>query len=389
MKHRKTQLAAAVGVALFAAGSTAFGQAAPTVQVYGQVSRTLLYADDNFQSKWFHADNESSGTRFGITGGAQAMPGLRAGFRIEVDLQSNESQRLTFNPAPTSDFPGTTSNAGFSERHMDVWLEHAFGRVNMGQGDGAANGATESDLSGTGMANGIGVADLGGGFNYRVTGTGAAVPPFGPTIGQTINQQDFESRYDRLMYVTPTFGGFRAQASWGQKANTDAKEISGWYGGKGGFGEIAAAVGYSIRGNATAGGTEDKYMGGSISWLSTFGLNVTASYSKREQPLSAAVAATGFSLESTFNYLKVGWKFGQHAIAVDYATGKDFNATGDDAKMMGIGYVWNPIRWLELYAGYKVHSLDRSGGTNAGGAAVASASLDDVTIGHVGTRIRF
>src|SRR5262245_20130383 len=257
MMHRKTQLAAAVGVALLGVGSTAFGQAAPTVQVYGQVSRTLLFADDGFQSKWFHADNESSGTRLGVTGGAQALPGLRAGFRLEWDLQSNESQRLTFNPAPTSNFPATDSGAGFSERHMDAWLEGAWGRVNMGQGDGAANGATESDLSGTGMANGIGVADLGGGFNYRASGTGAAVPPFGPNINSTINQQDFESRYDRLMYTTPTFGGFRVQASWGQKVNTDAKEISAWYGGKGGFGEIAAAAGYSVRGNATAGGTQD------------------------------------------------------------------------------------------------------------------------------------
>ena len=57
---------------------------------------------------------------------------------------------------------------------MDAWLEGAWGRVNMGQGDGASNGATESDLSGTGMANGIGVADLGGGFTHRDAATASA-----------------------------------------------------------------------------------------------------------------------------------------------------------------------------------------------------------------------
>jgi hypothetical protein len=249
MMQRKTQVSAAVGAALLALGSTAFAQTPPTVQVYGQVSRTLLHADDGTQSKWFHTDNEASGTRVGVTGVGQAIPGLRAGFRVEWDFQSNESQRVTFGATgPASDSPassvGTSGNGqGFSERHADAWLEGAWGRLNIGQGDGAANGATESDLSGTGMANGIGVADVGGGFAYR--GAGGAL---GPTIGATINQQDFESRYDRMMYVTPTFNGFRAQVSHGQKGGgassvgsvggtLDVKEASIWYGAKmGGLG---------------------------------------------------------------------------------------------------------------------------------------------------------
>src|SRR5688500_6795230 len=199
MKLRKTQVAAAVGAALFVAGSTDQAQTAPTVQVYGQVSRALLCADDGTQSKWFHVDNEASGTRFGITGTGQALPALRFGFRIEVDLQSNESQRVNFGAsAPNSNFPGTTANAGWAERHMDAWVEGGWGRLNIGQGDGAANGATESDLSGTGLANGIGVADLGGGFAHRTAAGGFGTA----SVGATINQQDFESRYDRLMYVT-------------------------------------------------------------------------------------------------------------------------------------------------------------------------------------------
>jgi len=53
-------------------------------------------------------------------------------------------------------------------------------------------------------------------------------------------------------------------------------------------------------------------------------------------------------------------------------------AAGDEAKMYGIGYVWNPIRFLELYAAYKIHELDRTAG-----------SLEDVKIATVGTRVRF
>jgi hypothetical protein len=371
-KLRKTQVAAAVGAALFVAGTTVYAQTAPTVQVYGQVSRALLFADDGTQSKWFHVDNEASGTRFGFTGTGQALPGLRYGFRIELDLQSNESQRVTFGPTgPVSNFPGHDEDVGgFAERHMDAWVEGGWGRVNMGQGDGAANGATESDLSGTGMANGIGVADLGGGFVHR-TAAGAFSTR---SIGAAINQQDFESRYDRLMYVTPTFGGFRAQASWGQNANTDIKEISAWYGAKmGGLGELAAAVGWSEQG-AVAGARKDETIGGSISWLHGSGFNLTYSYSNRDNPIAITAAAR----DSTFNYIKAGFKRGQHAIAVDYGMGDDFAAVGDEAKMYGIGYVWNPVRWLELYAAYKVHQLDITG-----------ASLEDIKIGTLGTRVRF
>ena len=47
--------------------------------------------------------------------------------------------------------------------------------------------------------------------------------------------------------------------------------------------------------------------------------------------------------------------------------------------MYGVGYVWNPICFLELYAAYKVHQLDLSNGT----------SLEDVKIATIGTRVRF
>ena len=383
MMHRKTQIAAAVGAALFAVGTAAFGQAGPTVQAYGQISRALMNADDGVQNKWFHVDNESSGTRFGLTGSAPApWAGNRVGFRIELDLQSNESQLVNFSPAgPVSNFSGTASGAGFNERHMDAWMEGSWGRFNIGQGDGAANGASESDLSGTGMVNGIGVADLAGGFQYR-NATGYS----GTTIGQSINQQDFESRYDRLLYTTPSFNGFRATASWGQNGNSDIYEIGGWFNGKlGGLGEIAAAVGYSNQGNGNVpGGTHDVTMGGSISWLHTSGINVTVSWTDRDQPTSASCVPPsdgcigGTVRNSTFQYVKVGYKFGPHAIALDYGMGDDFARSGDEATVMGVGYVYNPVRWLELYAGYKEHELDRSG-----------VSLNTIKVGTVGTRVRF
>ena len=47
--------------------------------------------------------------------------------------------------------------------------------------------------------------------------------------------------------------------------------------------------------------------------------------------------------------------------------------------MYGIGYVWNPVRWLELYAAYKVHQLD----------LVLAAAWKTSRSARIGTRIRF
>jgi hypothetical protein len=120
--------------------------------------------------------------------------------------------------------------------------------------------------------------------------------------------------------------------------------------------------------------TKRETIGGSVSWLHGSGINLTASYTQRDNSVLVGAA----SRESTFTYFKVGWKRGAHAIAVDYAMGDDFVLDGDEAKMYGVGYVWSPVRWLELYAAYKVHQLDRTAG-----------SLEDVTIGTIGTRVRF
>ena len=361
MKNRKTRLAAAVGTALLAFGGAAQAQALEA-KVSGQVNRAIMYADDGVQKKTFNVDNEISGTRFRFAGNAAMSPGLRAGVLLEFDFQSNESQAVTMAVPSTA--------AALVERHMDVWFEHAsFGKLHLGQGDGAANGGVEVDISGTGIINPSLVTDLGGGLAFRT----AAGVLSGPTIGAVISQQDFESRYDRVMYVTPTFGGFRAQVSNGTKDNLNVIEGSAWYSGTlGALGNLVAAVGYSKQAQA-AGFAKDEVTGGSVSWLHPTGINLTYGHTSRDIPVGVDLTRDG-----KFDYVKVGYKFGRHAVGVDYAIGKDQAATGDDAKMYGIGYVFAPIGWAEIYAGYKIHSLDRPG-----------TAFEDIALFTVGTRLKF
>jgi predicted porin len=358
-------MSAAVAAAL-AVPSFVYAQAQGLeVRLSGQVNRALMNVDDGHKSNAFFVDNSISSTRFRISATAPVSPGLRAGAVFEAELQSNPSDDVSFDAA---DIPDPT----LAERHMDVFFEGGWGKVSLGQGDGAANGGTEVDLSGTSVAHWSGMHSIGGGFEFK---TGAGVGT-GVTIGDVVNNQDFESRYDRLRYDSPKFGGFSVAASWGTKDNgRDAREVALWYSGDmGALGRLAGALGWSNQqaNVAIPGAIEDEVVGGSISWLHGSGLNVTFAHSQRD------VSAT---LDGTMTYVKVGYKFGRHAVALDWGKGEEQSAAAGangEGDVIGVGYVWNPVQWAELYAAAKRHSLDQPG-----------VDADDINIVMVGTRIRF
>ena len=363
MRNRIAVLSAAVAAAFAAPSVYAQGQGLE-VRLSGQVNRAIMNVDDGQKSNAFFVDNSISSTRFRISATAPVMPGLRAGAIFETEFQSNPSGDVNFD---TQDIA-----AEFNERHMDLFFEGGWGKVSLGQGDGAANGAMEVDLSGTSVAHWSGANSIGGAFEFK-TGAGANT---GVSITDSITNQDFESRYDRVRYDTPAFGGFRVAASWGTKDNgRDARELALWYSGEmGGLGRLAGALGWSNQqaNVAIPGAIEDEVVGGSISWLHGSGFNVTFGHSQRD------VSAT---LDGKFTYAKVGYKFGRHAVALDWGKGEEISTTiGADGEgdMIGVGYVWNPVAWAEVYAAYKRHGLDQPG-----------VDADDINIFMIGSRIRF
>jgi predicted porin len=360
MKHRKTQVAAAVGAALLLGAGAAQAQNLQ-VQLYGQVNRMMMFADNEASSKWFFVDNQMSSSRIGVQGTAEVARGLRAGGRIETEIRSNRSNEVNF-VSPTNG-----SAQGFTERWIDAFVEGAWGRINLGQGSGAADDASTIDLSGTSVVNGATISDHGGAIPFTAGGVSIGVGPV-----NVIDNLDFESRYDRVMYTTPVFGGFRAQVGMGQKDNTgEAVEASLWFSGKL-AGELQAAIGWSNVNNGTATTDDRMTMGGSVSWLHTSGFNVTAQYTTRE--LDGVVGGR----DADHMMLKLGYKFGTHAISAAWAMGNDQAAAGDEATVYSLGYVWNPIRWAEFYGGVHLFQLDRT-----------AVSADDIMIVAIGTRIRF
>jgi len=346
-------LVATTGLSAAAIGFAGSAAAADGITLSGQINRALMFADDGQQSKGFFVDNTNSGSRFRILGTRDVNEGLAAGFLFEVQYQSNPSDAVNFSERSVS--------AEFAERHIDLFLKGGFGTVALGQGNGAANGGMEEDLSGTTVITYSGMADIGGGIQFGGDG---------PAIGDTIGNLDFESRYDRVRYDSPSFGPVGIAASIGVKGGDDVYELAARPELEIGGGKLASAIGYSVekRGGTTG---DETTLGFSVSYLFASGFNGTLAYATRGND------APG-SEDNTFTYLKLGYKTGPHAMSFDYGIGNDFDAAGDDSTAFGLAYVYSAAKWLELYAGGKIHSLDRTG-----------ADLDDVTIVAVGSRIKF
>ncbi len=349
----RTVIAASIAAALWAAAAPAHALEA---KISGHLNRMVMSVDDGVESELFHADNVNSQTRLRFTGAHDVAPGLKAGILWEVGYTSNPSSAISF--------ANRSVAATFNERHVDLFLTGNWGKLSMGQGDGAANGGMEVDLSGTAVIQYSGIADIGGNFAFR---NGTA---FGPTIASTIDNLDFESRYDRLRYDTPRFGPVSVAVSYGTKGNNNVTEVAAWLGTDLLGGKLAGALGWSREQQGGLAGNEDT-IGASASWLAPSGINITLGYanSENDNPLVP---------KRKFSYGKIGYKAALHAVAIDYGRGEDFGLAGSDSDVFGLGYVYTPQKWVELYAGAKRHSLDRPG-----------SSFDDITFVMAGTRIKF
>jgi predicted porin len=380
-------LTAAVAAALAFAGSKA---SALEIKLSGQIARALMYADDGVQKDLHHVDASDS-TRFRFTGTHALTPGVTAGVLWEMEFLSNPSSKVQNRPSTARSISPT-----LDERHILVYFEGGFGRVGLGQSDGAANGLTEFDLSGTGIIGNMTVTDWGGDMLFRDGATGAQT-----TIKarDAVNNLDFESRYDRLRYDTPALGPVRLAVSTGVKSmgaglgrvgatnftsggtattasvhEVAARFAQDW----GAAGKLEAGLGYSTKDAPADAGGDVETTGGSIAWLAPGGFNVALAYAKQENKAFFDGEYTG---------VKVGYKAGRHAVSAQYNRSQNLSDTmiagivtrnNDKGELTAIGYVFSPTAWAELFAGFHLFSLDRP-----------TTRFEDIKLFSLGTRLKF
>lgn len=327
------------------------------VETYGQINLGYMNGNAAGGSESYIVDNDNSASRVGakLSGYVDEL-GVTVGAHVELEYQQNASNVVK---------PEARSADGeFNERHLNLFVQGGFGKVSLGQGDGAANGNVERDLSGTSVVSFANPALVGGALAFIDNATGDEL-----ALKSAMSDQDFESRYSRLRYDAPSVGPVSLAVSQGVKDNSDVTEIGARVSVPF-VGKLVAGLGYSIKdvGGATGDVTT---AGGSVSWLSSAGVSITGAYSRVGDDEAS-------NPDSDFYLVKLGYKVGKHAFDVHYAEAADRAAEGDSAETKGVGYVYAPVKWLDVYAGYNIHSLDRRSG-----------DYDDVKTLLLGTRVKF
>lgn len=331
------------------------------IKLSGQVSRAITYADNGTDTDTLSVDNTNSGTRFRLTGKMNVNPNLKAGVAWETQYQDNSSFTTDIGD---SDDGGSGS---LQSRKRELWFQGGFGKVSLGKGDGAANGTSEVDFSGTGYIADYSNNNLDDGLSFADAAGNKVI-----LNRQVFSNFDGLSRNDRIRYDAPAFGPVGVAISAGQ----DKAEIGLRYKqALGGGSKIGAALGYVGSDNPGA-ANNFKQLGLSASYITSSGFNVTGAYGKRDLENNPADPTR---IDPQSMYIKLGQKFGQHAVSVSYNVVEDLAQNGDEAERVNLAYVYKLNNGIELFGMAQNASLDRTSG----------ADLEDVKQISIGSRIKF
>ncbi len=149
-------------------------------KISGQVSRMVVLPDDAAGDEIQHVDIGFSGSRFRFTGSEEMDNGIKVGFRFEIQARSNSSIGVNGGNLDSAD--------GDDFRYQDVYFSGDFGKISIGKGDGASNGSTEVDMSGTALASAAPLQDNWGDFlielgtEWRGAAEASAVPDMSTSV---------------------------------------------------------------------------------------------------------------------------------------------------------------------------------------------------------------
>ncbi len=344
------------------------------LQLYGQVNRAIMVADDGENSDYYFVDNDATSSRIGFLGDARVNDDITVGARMEFEYQSNPSNTVNQkNKNP--------DGASFDDRWVDAQItSKRFGKIYLGKGDTASNGIAEIDLSGTALG-GYSDIDINAGGILWYDDDSDSLP--GVDVGDVFNNMDGLSRRNRVRYDTPSFYGLKLSAG----ALSDGGDVALRYTGKlGGF-KLAAGGAYA---NPQAIDPDiEAQWSGSASVLHDSGLNLTVAGGLQDFESDATDDNGKDRNDASFYYAKVGYRakffdFGETRFGVDFARHNRIENNGDEADTVGFQVVQAMPEWgSEYFLGYRWHSLDRDAG------AFNDTDFEDVNSMMTGVRVKF
>ncbi len=340
MKESRLVLTSTIVLAL----GTATSAQAVDFTISGQVSRAILFPDDAAGTEVQHVDNNASGSRVRVKAKQDLDNGMAMGARYEVQLQENKGSAVNGGSLKEE------ANSTIDVRYSDIWINGGFGKLSLGKGDGASNGTTEMDMSGTYMAAPANMMDMLGGLQYET----------GKKVGSVYTMYDGYSRNNRLRYDSPKMAGLSLAVS---SAQGNSIEIALRYSGEFGGVKVQGAIFSDDAGDHPS---RKDTQGGSIAVLLPSGFNALVAYSTRDG---------GAGDDPAVVWTKLGYKTGKHSVSIDFGQASDVTA-GVDADTAALAYTFRPAKGIETYAAYRTFMVDTNGSV-------------DPTVFFIGSRVKF
>ncbi len=320
-----------------------------SVTFYGQVSPTYLGYDDGDETSSELADNAHSNTRVGFWLERElATSVLKFNFETAVGLP----QTSAFSQDSSPDWEWDKTKL----RKVDiVWDSLSWGSISFGQGSMASDGVATIDKSGTTMVSTVTTSDTAGSYLFREDGGDLSDIALGDVYS------DFDGgRRGRIRYDTPTFGGFRLAAAYGEEIlnsgdDSEYYDIGAFYSNDYGSFEVSAGAGYAWK--DSDGDTTERYAG-SVSVL------------HGDTGLNGTFALGGDPDGGDYCYIKAGWitdftPVGSTAFSADYYSGSDFQNDGSSSDAWGLQVTQNfDAHNIEAYAGFASYEFDGDGGVD-------------------------
>lgn len=335
-----------------------------SLTLYGQVTTAVMFWDAQStaqgidESNTYVVDPQTSGTRFGLKGKAKINSDWSAGYHIELQWQQADATRVRVDNDEGQDLPE------FRQAHW--WIQSKqFGKLRIGQADMANSGIAEINLANANIADGMSSSQAGGSIISQDLG--------GPGLTNFENNRRNTVRYD-----TPTFGGFKFAAAWGED---DIWDVALRYAGE--FGRIKVALGVAYSENTDSvngvGGPDPEIetINGTLSIMDTgSGLFATVSAGERSRDNWVDDESFWFlnsGIEKKFIPLGKTTLFGM--------VGEFQDDDNDSAYYWGLGAVQKiDAAAMDLFISYRHYDLDNA-------AAPADEPEFDTVV--MGGRVKF
>jgi hypothetical protein len=337
-----------------------------SLQIYGQVSETVMWWNDGAESNVYVLENNAIKNTVGFQGNARINSDWSAGFRLELQIRayrSSNANQLALGASNNTQI-AVYNTQSVSLRHAFWYLQSAtYGRITVGRDvDSAVGTSSISLVNPDGFSGPNGPGFLNGGFFLRRAGTTGNAGLSARTWQNTswINNGDgplpldYAQTKGLVKYTSPFFlgqtksSGFLFSADWGAD---DAWAVALRYVEDFGTFRVAAGVGYSdftgpdrgfcstgangnsnvaasnpgLPGDANFTGNPQNDLGSSVSCNSLqasgsvlhvpTGLYLSGGYGKLEDNNARAAALartggnqTGVSGTSEFWWVQAGWQ---------------------------------------------------------------------------------